>query len=334
MTSIAVIIPFYQKRAGVLSASIDSVLAQSSLDQVTLHVVDDGAPVDPEPELARARDRLGPGQVVLHRKTNGGPGSARNYALDRLADVAAVAFLDSDDAWHSAHLANIRTALAQDADFYFADHTPLGAATTRFAETGFLGAAAIEAGQPGVQEFRGDLADLILHNSPIGTSTVAFRVARMPRLRFQPDWRAGEDTLFWLEATQRARRIFFSAEDCVTYGRGVNIFAGCEWGTRPDLMRLRHSAAFHMHVSRHVPLREDQRRRNASWLRHLDRSFLLSLAAALRHREPGCLGELAAYARMRPQAVLQLGSAAREAMGMLARRHRIGDPPAGQSRDA
>lgn len=333
MSRIAVVIPFFQRRAGLLAASVESVLAQTMLGEVTLHVVDDGAPIDPAPELARARDRLGAASVVLHRKPNGGPGSARNHALDRIAAVEAVAFLDSDDAWPAAHLANIREALARGADFYFADHTPPGATVTRFAETGFLDAAAIAAARPGIAEFHGDLVGLILENSPVGTSTVAYRLARMPALRFQPHWRAGEDTLFWLEAVRVARRVFFSAADRVTYGRGVNIFADCPWGTRADLTRLRHSAAFHMHVARHVPLPPDQHRRNASWLRRIDHSFLLSCAAALRHRESGSLGELAAYVMARPQALARLGGAAREAIGMLARKHRRDDPPAGRSHD-
>ncbi|WP_428662840.1 glycosyltransferase family 2 protein [Reyranella sp.] len=315
MPPIAIIIPFYQRKAGILARSLDAVLAQTTLDGVAIHIVDDGSPIDPIDEIGRARAELGNDRITLHRKPNSGPGAARNYALDRLREAEVVAFLDSDDRWPDCHIANIKGAISRGGDLYFADYRREGDAASRFEQTAFAweGMQIVD----NLREFAGDLFSLILVNSPIGTPTVAYRFAAMSDLRFREGWRAGEDTLFWLQIAQRARKVFFSPSDQVICGRGVNIFAGCEWGTIDDLVRLRHVVAFHMHVQRHFKLSAAQSRRNREWLAQLDHAFLLSFLSALRNRQPRCLSELGGYVRDRPSSVLRLSAALRQAASML-----------------
>jgi len=315
MHPIAVVIPFYQRKAGILARSLDAILAQTTLDGVAIHIVDDGSPIDPSEEIGRARAELGNDRVTLHRKPNSGPGAARNYALDRLRGTEMVALLDSDDCWPDCHIENIKRVMSLGGDLYFADHKREGEAASRFEQMAFAweGMPIVD----NLREFEGDLFSLILLGSPVGTSTVAYRFATMPDLRFREGWRAAEDTLFWLQIAQRAQKVFFSPSDWVIYGRGVNIFAGCEWGTAEDLTRLRHQAAFHTHVQRHFALSVDQSRQNRDWLAALDCAFLLSFLSALRHRRPSCFSELGGYVRDRPSSVRGLSAAIPEAISML-----------------
>jgi len=98
--TVSVIIPVFNRQA-VLRRAIDSVLSQSFTDY-ELIVVDDGST---EP-LADALDGV-PEKVnlrFLHHDTNRGAAAARNTGA-QAAKGRYIAFLDSDDAWHSEKLA-------------------------------------------------------------------------------------------------------------------------------------------------------------------------------------------------------------------------------------
>ena len=62
MPGTAVIVPFFQREAGVLTAAIRSALAQRDAGPITVVVCDDGSPVAAELDLALldpgARDRV------------------------------------------------------------------------------------------------------------------------------------------------------------------------------------------------------------------------------------------------------------------------------------
>lgn len=310
MQKIAVVIPFYQRNEGILAKSLASVLSQPRLDDVVVHIVDDASPVPPDRDIAAAQAMLGPERLVLHRKPNGGPGSARNFALDRLENTEFVAFLDSDDEWSPTHLSNMREAMKRGADFYFSDYVREGSDATRFAQTAFQPDAHDE--REGLREFRGDLFSVLLYGSPVGTSTVGYRFSAMPALRFHSDWRAGEDIFFWMEIAKQTSRIFFSSQCEVRYGRGVNIFEGCEWGTTEDLARLRNVSRFHRTVSRRFSLDDSQAQWNANWLKQLDESFMTSFLSALKKRQHGCLNELYLQTVGRPQVLGKLVPAVRQ----------------------
>jgi succinoglycan biosynthesis protein ExoW len=322
MTSVAVIIPFYQRQPGILAGALESILAQTALDGVTVHIVDDGSPVAPDDDIAPARARLGPDRVILHRKPNGGPGAARNHALDRLQGADVVAFLDSDDRWTANHLANVQKAMALGADLYFSDHIREGEPRTRFATTQFRWETCPT--RDGLRQFDGDLFSLLLYGAPVGTSTVAYRFSALPDLRFQEGWRAGEDVLFFMDIVKRAGTIVFSPDCEVSYGRGVNIFAGAAWGTTADLVRLCHVATFHTFVPQRFSLTATQAAWNRRWLNSLDRAFMLSFVSAFLHRQPQCLAAFGSYAAIRPGAASHLfGALCDTVAGMLKRRHSV-----------
>lgn len=87
----AVVMPTYN-RAGMIAASLDSVLRQS-FPPAAVVVVDDGSTDDTEAVVAR----FGP-RVRYHHVENGGPSRARNIGV-RLTSTPWIAFCDSDDLW-------------------------------------------------------------------------------------------------------------------------------------------------------------------------------------------------------------------------------------------
>jgi glycosyltransferase involved in cell wall biosynthesis len=94
---VTVVIPTYN-RAGLIGASLDSLVAQTHQDWDAI-VVDDGSTDDTAAVVAGYGSR-----VRYVRQENRGVGAARNTGL-RLATGDLVAFLDSDDLWHPYKLA-------------------------------------------------------------------------------------------------------------------------------------------------------------------------------------------------------------------------------------
>ena len=102
--SVSVIIPTYN-RALFLPHTIRSVLAQTLLP-LEIVIVDDGSTDETE---SQCRDLSPPVRYV--RQPNAGVASARNHGA-RLAKGDWLAFVDSDDLWHSDKLRVQLTALA------------------------------------------------------------------------------------------------------------------------------------------------------------------------------------------------------------------------------
>ncbi len=121
---VAVVIPYFQRKPGILRRAVDSVLAQELPGSVAVEliIVDDESPLTPQQDLGDL-DLPPPFTVVMLKRSNGGPGAARNTALDSLdpAETDYVAFLDSDDVWFPGHLREALRTLADGADFYFAN---------------------------------------------------------------------------------------------------------------------------------------------------------------------------------------------------------------------
>ena len=281
-----VVIPFFQRKPGLLVRAVGSVVAQVGAEAAAIIVVDDGSPLRARDELA-ALPEAARARVTLIEQKNAGVSAARNAALDAMpADIALIAFLDSDDAWRPPHLAQAQAALAQGFDLYFADHRREGAAQTRFAECG-VDAASGEKLTVGENLYRytGNLFATILRKSPLGTSTLVFRRALAPDLRFRHELFGPEDTLFWLTLAYQGAKAAFSLDEEADYGWGVNIFAGATWGSPTALTMLSNAAAFHRLVPRLFPLPPDLAAWNAAWGKQIRRDFALNLLHLLRRRE-------------------------------------------------
>jgi glycosyltransferase involved in cell wall biosynthesis len=105
---ISVIMPSYNT-ADLISASLDSAL-QQSFRSVEIIVVNDGSPdtVELEKALAPYRDK-----IIYIKQENKRAAGARNTAIRR-ANGEFLAFLDSDDIWHSNHLEKQMSLFTED----------------------------------------------------------------------------------------------------------------------------------------------------------------------------------------------------------------------------
>lgn len=96
MPKVSVIIPSYN-RADLITETVNSVLAQTYKD-FELIIVDDGSTDATLTVLKTYGDA-----IHYIKKENGGQGSARNVGI-KAASGEYIAFLDSDDLWHSQKL--------------------------------------------------------------------------------------------------------------------------------------------------------------------------------------------------------------------------------------
>lgn len=314
---IAIIIPFYQRQAGLLRRALLSVYAQDGPQDWRIHVVDDGSPIGATQELNRLPRALMQ-RIEIHHTANIGPGAARNLALDALSEqVTTVAFLDSDDVWRRRHLANVRVAIAAGADFYFADHRRQEDHESRFTQCGYR----LE--QPWLTDSDRhivwcDMENLfraVVLRSPIGTSTVAIRHSALRGIRFRPDFRnAGEDSIFWLELLSGHLRAASCADCEVSYGRGVSVFNHRSWGDARTILTALDQMRTHRYVRDNFPLDAAMIDDCEAQFRDLDVTFCTALIACGRRLQWRAVRPVAAYVSDRPQALLQIPRATIQAV--------------------
>ncbi len=249
---IAVIIPFYQREQGILLKALIGAFAQDLPIQTELWVivVDDSSPVPATDEVAglATQDR---NRVTVLTQPNGGPGDARNRALDLVAARGAdyVAFLDSDDVWKPTHLRDATNALEKGFDFYFCDHTRFDATTTHSSIIVSLtelsdhtrpGYQMIDARGPVISADNASVLSAYLKEYLSQTSTVVLRQSCVQQLRFDPELRgAGEDHLFWIMLVASGARMAISSRVNVYCGRGINIYFGSfDYGSVKTVNRI------------------------------------------------------------------------------------------------
>ncbi|MGA8148702.1 MAG: glycosyltransferase family 2 protein [Gallionellaceae bacterium] len=286
---LSIVIPFYQKKKGILIKAVDSALGQSGVNNVEILVVDDSSPISAKSELAHLPHEFA-AKIKILEQPNAGPAAARNKALDNVSSGSEyVAFLDSDDEWIAEHLSNALTALDQGQDFYFADHYQLDQTISAFKRARRITPDdhPLIAGSKNLYAYDGDMFDQILRGNIIGTSTVVYRYRKFPTLRFREEFvYAGEDYLFWLELSLLTNRIAFSSFCECTYGKGVNIFAGSGWGTEKSLIRNHYEIKFQKALPRLFHLNGRQLANNRDAISNLRRSFVADLLHRLVHRKP------------------------------------------------
>lgn len=233
-----VVIPFFQRRSGVLVNTLQSVAQQDVGVPVSVVIVDDASPISAEQELARVQFPSNFSVRVI-RQDNAGPGAARNRGIDALADADYVAFLDSDDWWEPYHLSSALSAFEHGFDYYTAE--------TEEAESGFRYLASFfKDGLPLRQldfaPWAYELADPLIDFTvagPISTSsTFVVKNDLIGDTRFDPALRtAGEDGLFRTTLAAKSPRTLVSNRVDVILGKGVNIFTEGGWGERSATMR-------------------------------------------------------------------------------------------------
>ncbi|HVF50395.1 MAG TPA: glycosyltransferase family A protein [Pyrinomonadaceae bacterium] len=105
---VSVLIPAYNA-ARYIGETLDSVLAQT-FKEYEIVVVNDGSPDTPELERALAPYRS---RIVYLTQENGGPGRARNTAIEA-SRGRYIALLDADDLWEPEYLSVQVAALERD----------------------------------------------------------------------------------------------------------------------------------------------------------------------------------------------------------------------------
>ncbi|WP_165799588.1 glycosyltransferase family 2 protein [Sphingomonas oleivorans] len=231
---IAVIIPYFQREAGILSGCLASIAGQRLPDATELDmiVIDDGSPVPPSVDLEEIMIDP-PHSLRIITQPNRGPGAARNTGLDNVPpDAAFVAFIDSDDRWAPDHLATALAMLGEDRDFYFCDSdmppSTLFAGLDTFTRIDGPSIFAALDGRPDAFMFDpAEVTHCMAREYLCQTSTIVFRWPCFRDLRFDTRLRyAGEDWLMWVRMAQRSRRICFSTAVNGQRGEGVNLYRG------------------------------------------------------------------------------------------------------------
>lgn len=308
---IGVVIPYFQRTPGLLNRALRSVAAQEGQHSLHVYVVDDSSPVPADGEL-HGLDETFARSITILRQPNGGPGAARNLALDRMAaDTDFVTFLDSDDAWSPDHLRNAMAAFAAGADFYFADYQREEDPQSRFAQCGFSPDGAPLAGGTSVWCDARALSRRIMLRSPIGTPTVAIRRGAIGATRFSTWLRsAGEDSIFWLELLRADIKVACSLTTEVAVGRGVSVFNHRSWGNADALRTTLDEMRAQLHLRRHFNLDRELVAQSQAQCRRLDRTFCANLLGCIRRGNWPPSHLVLAYLRHRPWTLLRLPAAA------------------------
>lgn len=229
MTACDIIIPYYQREAGVLSRAIASVAAQNFEDW-RLIIVDDGSPSSVDPELD-GLDEASRRRIHVVHKPNGGVGSARNAGLDAVReDAGFVAFLDSDDVWAPGHLNRCADALSYpEVDIFWAAVAGEGFAENYAPVSKVLPADDL-ARVPDTPDayFIRDLRDVLCGQwwRHMHLSCTAISRDLAARVRFREDLRFSEDFAFLLACAQRARRAIATDAPGMARGQGDNLWHG------------------------------------------------------------------------------------------------------------
>jgi succinoglycan biosynthesis protein ExoW len=242
MTKVYVIIPYYQREAGVLRRALDSIYAQvldREVSVITI-VVDDESPAPVEPETA-GLERNNFSLIVLKRR-NGGPAKARNTGLEAAVDADVIAFLDSDDIWGPNHLAAGLAALRAGSQLYFAniyydDERDWFSGLNTFQEL----LSRSNGGGNGVYRVSRDTAlQFFLVECVAHTSSIILDAKRIEGQRFDESLlTCGEDHLFWIASIAQSDFISFSTEPMVARGRGLDLYRrALDWNSPECVRRL------------------------------------------------------------------------------------------------
>jgi len=292
-----VVIPYFQRQTGLLHRALSSICAQE-YPPVQVVVVDDGSPRAAAEEITATLRSALPGLTVI-RQANQGVAAARNTALDALGEeVSAVAFLDSDDYWDPAHLRNAVVALSRGADFFFANLCVEGTTTDWFrnlARRDLLDNPSQAPEAPGIMQWAGSVAGLMVVKCPIMTSAVVFRRALMPQVRFPRTLRgaACEDQWVWWELLLRSSAVMYSPEPTVTYGAGgVGLYQHASFGSLRFLVGHADWIRYMCHVLNEYPLSPGERRFLQNRLGEHREAALFSALHLLRRRQKNTLEEI------------------------------------------
>lgn len=257
--TVSVVIPYFQRQAGLLTAALRSVCQQSAFDRIDrIIVIDDGSPRAAELDIQDfMHDDVLHGKLQLIKQQNGGVSRARNRGLEAVnPDVEYVAFLDPDDVWLSRHLESALEALDRGSDFHFTNFTQPGQSVGAFERTRQINTAEHQLVlAPDVYNFAKDMIWQITTANLIGTSSVIYRFSKARQLRFSEQFTfAGEDYLMWLSLMPFCSVSSFTLGITVHCGQGVSLFSGATWGSYHLCKRLIDEINYRCYILENIPL--------------------------------------------------------------------------------
>ena len=278
---VSVVIPAYGV-ASYIAETLASVFAQTLEDREVI-VVNDGSPDTPALELAIApwRDR-----IIYHAQANGGTSAARNCGI-RLARAEYIGFLDGDDRWEPAALADHVAAL--DADPSLGLHFSNG---TFFGQSHLAGREMMA-----VCPVEGEIAliPLLRGTCSVFIGGVARKIALEQAGLFDPAVRTSEDFDLWVRVLGAGWRIGYTRRPLF----GSRIRAG---SLSSDRTRMERSALqVFDKIGRTAPLTAEERRVLEEEIER--RRGVLALEAGKLELKAGRYGEArtqlaAAYAKL------------------------------------
>lgn len=280
MTSVAIVIPYYQCTAGILRRALNSVLGQKVPPDVNVRIIvtDDGSPAPSEHEFEGLLIAP-PFELNLISQINSGAGAARNASLKAVPpDTDYIAFLDSDDLWEPMHLADALATLELGYDYYFCDNQRVGAHRSYFAQTLFDNYISTYGKPLGEKRYAicgPDFFSFSLRAWTSLTPTVVFRRSIAPDHLFNAALRAaGEDCLFLLKVMSRSPRICCSTAINVICADGVNIFySKYNWDDPGHLVRQMGQLIKSYHYLEELPLPPPDRRYVSTCIKQERRDF-------------------------------------------------------------
>ncbi len=205
--TISIIIATY-KRPHLIVRALDSVAAQS-LSAHEIIVVDDASGDNTGEVVSAWSKRNGIPVVFIQQQENRGVGVARNAALKQATGIL-IGFLDSDDAYlphaletlSAPFLIHEQTVLSfADAMQYWDDGRPAIPMMSRCLDS-VHDTAPLVTTHPGWRRMI-DPQSVLLTTSMIPTCAALFRRAASEKVGMMPEYRHGEDWIFWLKLTSQ-----------------------------------------------------------------------------------------------------------------------------------
>jgi succinoglycan biosynthesis protein ExoW len=299
MITIAVIIPYFQRRDGILRRALTSLLLQklpAGVERVDIVVVDDGSPIPARGEIDGLVIAV-PFQLRLIEQPNAGVAVARNTALGGVAsDTAYIAFLDSDDIWDPDHLATAVDALERGYDFYFCDGRRIDDSSSAFTDSAAAPPFKDFLSSPDAQLIGDRLYEM--EKAPFFSQSllragycipaVVYRRAVAPTMVFDTSLReVGEDSLFLLQLILKSRKICCSTRELALFADGVNIFASkYTWDNPGHLLKYMGTILFYEKLAATVRLSRSDADFIARHIRLCHRVFaFLSVRYFVKKRE-------------------------------------------------
>lgn len=300
---ITVIIPFFQRKSGILAGALTSVLAQS-IEPLVLEVivVDDGSPVKANEELDAFKTQYPLARIRILNQSNSGPNTARNTALANISpETELVAFLDSDDAWSPNHLERANWALRTSTNFnaYFSNLRHLGAEGPpefeRAKRIALDHHPMIFESDESIRAFNGDMTDQIMRANTIFMPTLVIK-KELFGVRFDDGFRhGGGDYIYWLKLIQGGAKFCFSTVVEVQCGSGINMWYSNGWGSDGYLKRLAGESEFRLRALEHYITNTHTKMLVETQLRELRRTVVFDALHRLMRGKPMQIGELRKY---------------------------------------